>query len=540
VKWTIPNYNVLRWVLLFLIGIAEVVCISLRIEAPSSGFLSYTKGLPSIFVTSLAVVTILGWVRARGRVLDLPIFQDQDLSHRPWRMVLAQLGAFAAFFWLTILVFEGGLNSPPFPIFLTLAWVFTGLAAGVFWVLAAMPASAWIRLARQNSSVVLAGIVIIFASWVMGFATNRAWEPLRYPTFWLVEWLLKAFGQDVVSEPADFMLGTRQFSVSMYIGCTGYEGIGLIVAFVGAYFWLFRRRLRFPQAFLILPCAIVVIWLVNAVRIALLVMVGTYVSPQIASGGFHSQVGWLGFIAVALGVVAVTQRMSFFAVTQSDPRDKARAPDPTTAYLAPLTALLAVTMVSGAFSSGFDWLYPARVLGTAATIWFFWRRSLTWPTLMRCWSWGSVGIGVMVFAIWIGLEQITGGSYDDGSSITKSLGGMPAGLAGAWLLFRVLGSVVMVPIAEELAFRGYLLRRLITADFDQLSVLRFTGLSFLVSSLLFGALHGRWLAGTLAGMFYAWALYRRGRVADAVIAHATTNALIAGAVLIFGNWSLWQ
>jgi CAAX prenyl protease-like protein len=70
---------------------------------------------------------------------------------------------------------------------------------------------------------------------------------------------------------------------------------------------------------------------------------------------------------------------------------------------------------------------------------------------------------------------------------------------------RVLGSVITVPIAEELAFRGYVLRRLISSDFDNIS-LRFTWLSFLLPSFLFGALHGRWPAGTVAGMFYAWAM----------------------------------
>jgi CAAX prenyl protease-like protein len=116
---------------------------------------------------------------------------------------------------------------------------------------------------------------------------------------------------------------------------------------------------------------------------------------------------------------------------------------------------------------------------------------------------------------------------------------MPAGLAAAWLIFRVLGSVITVPIAEELAFRGYALRRLISPDFDKISP-RFTWLSFLLSSFLYGALHGRWLAGTVAGMFYAWAMYRRGRVEDAIMAHATTNALIAAEVLLFGNWNLWN
>jgi hypothetical protein len=89
---------VLRWVWLVLIALAEVTWLSIRIEAPPAGLLSYTKGFPSIFVTSLAVATVLGWARYRGRLLELPIFQD--FSHNPWGMVLAHLGAFAAFFYL--------------------------------------------------------------------------------------------------------------------------------------------------------------------------------------------------------------------------------------------------------------------------------------------------------------------------------------------------------------------------------------------------------------------------------------------------------
>ena len=121
----------------------------------------------------------------------------------------------------------------------------------------------------------------------------------------------------------------------------------------------------------------------------------------------------------------------------------------------------------------------------------------------------------------------------------KALSSAPAVLAVAWLAFRVVGSAVTVPIAEELAFRGFLIRRLISPDFEAVSLRKFTLLSFLVSSVLFGALHGRWLAGVAAGMLYATAVYRRGRIADAVVAHAVTNALIAAAVLVGGQWTLW-
>ncbi len=455
----------LRWVWLVLIALAEVTWLSIRIEAPPAGLLSYTKGFPSIFVTSLAVATVLGWARYRGRLLELPIFQD--FSHRSWPFVLAQLGAFAGFFWLTILIFEGDVESSRFPALWILAWAAAGFGAGVFWILAAMPAREWIRLARQSSSFILPGIIIFAALWVLGFLANRAWEPLQGPTFLVVQWLLQVFQQDVVCQPADHLVGTTQFSVAIYPACAGYEGIGLMVVFTAAYFWLFRRRLRFPQAFILLPCAILIIWLINGLRIASLIMFGTHVSPQIALGGFHSHMGWLGFIAVALGLVWVTQQMPFFAVAESASKAKTRGPNPTSAYLAPLMSLLAVTMITGVFSSGFDWLYPARVLGTAAAIWFFWRQSLTRLHLARGWSWGAFSIGVVVFAVWMGLEWATGGP-DTGSSIAKALREMPAGLAAAWLLFRVVGSVVTVPIAEELAFRGYLLRRLISADFDRL------------------------------------------------------------------------
>lgn len=530
------NLALMRWAGLTAMALAELTWLAIRVEMPSTGFLSYFKGFPSIFVTSLAVVTVLVWASSRGKLLQLPVFQD--LSHNPWVMVLAHFCAFGLFFWLTIFVAERHVLSSPLAVFWIFAWAATGLGAGVFWLLAAMPLRVWIRLARQNTSLVLGGIIIISASWILGFLTSRAWVPLIRPTFRVVEWLLLAFGQEVISQPTDLLVGTPQFAVEIYPACAGYEGIGLISVFVGSYLWLFRRSLQFPQSFILLPCGILVIWLVNAVRITLLVLFGAYVSPEIALEGFHSATGWIGFIAVVLSIVAVSRRISFFAVSQSEVETEVRADDPTAVYLAPLMALLAISLITKAFSSGFDWFYPVRVLGIVVAIWFFWRKRLTRLHLAGIWSGSAILIGVAVFVVWLGLERVMGNTAT-GSVIPGPLSEMPAGLAAAWLIFRVLGTVITAPIAEELAFRGYVLRRLISSDFDKIAP-RFAWLSFILSSFLFGVLHGRWLAGTVAGMFYAWAMYRRGRVEDAIMAHATTNALIAADVLIFGSWNLWQ
>jgi CAAX prenyl protease-like protein len=103
----------------------------------------------------------------------------------------------------------------------------------------------------------------------------------------------------------------------------------------------------------------------------------------------------------------------------------------------------------------------------------------------------------------------------------------------------VLGSTVTVPIIEELAFRGFLLRRLIARDFTKVPYDMLRWPAVLVSSLAFAAVHQQWVAGFVAGVSYAYAQSRRGLLTDAIIAHSVTNALIAVQVLLAAHWSLW-
>jgi len=122
----------------------------------------------------------------------------------------------------------------------------------------------------------------------------------------------------------------------------------------------------------------------------------------------------------------------------------------------------------------------------------------------------------------------------------SGLAALPTSARIAWLVFRTLAAVITVPIGEELAFRGFLIRRLISADFDSLDSRQYSYTAIFISSLAFGLMHGeRWLAGAIAGLLYAVALLRRGRIGDAVIAHATTNAVLAAWVLLRSDWGLW-
>jgi CAAX prenyl protease-like protein len=109
----------------------------------------------------------------------------------------------------------------------------------------------------------------------------------------------------------------------------------------------------------------------------------------------------------------------------------------------------------------------------------------------------------------------------------------------SWLALRVLGSILLVPVAEELAFRGYLLRRLVARDFVTVPFGQWTPWAVVVSSAAFGAIHAGWLAGALAGLLYAIVQIRGRSLAHAVLAHVASNAAIAVYVIGWRQWWLW-
>jgi CAAX prenyl protease-like protein len=193
-------------------------------------------------------------------------------------------------------------------------------------------------------------------------------------------------------------------------------------------------------------------------------------------------------------------------------------------------------MITGAVADGaIDRLYALRVAVGLAVLWHFRGEygSLRGPI-----GWQAAAAGLGVYAIWTALEPPAAGGS---TAMADALARMPAPWAVAWLAARSVGSVLVVPVAEELAFRGYLTRRLIAPDFRAVPEGRFSWKSFLASSLLFGLLHQeRWVAGTIAGMAYALVYYRRGRLVDAVAAHALTNLLITISALSTGELSRWS
>ena len=102
----------------------------------------------------------------------------------------------------------------------------------------------------------------------------QAVTPASYLTFDLTKRFLSLFVSGIVANPEKMMLGTQRFSVNIAPGCSGLEGVGLILAFGVLWLLMFRRECRFPQCLLLLPFGVTLIFVLNAARIAALILIG--------------------------------------------------------------------------------------------------------------------------------------------------------------------------------------------------------------------------------------------------------------------------
>src|SRR5579864_408587 len=151
---------------------------------------------------------------------------------------------------------------------------------------------------------------------------------------------------------------------------------------------------------------------------------------------------------------------------------------------------------------------------------------------------GSVLLGAAVFAIWIG-PDVLWPAYRQSWLFNNSLVGAPKSSHAlavkaslAFIVFRVLGSVVNVPVLEELFWRGWLMRWLISKDFQKVPLGTYTPQSFWMVAVLFASEHGSyWDVGLVTGVLYNWWMVRTRSLGDCIVAHAVTNACLATYVL---------
>lgn len=382
------------------------------------------------------------------------------------------------------------------------------------------------RYRANFAAAAIAGLVVEFVSYL----AQSGWSALAGATLQLTGAILGLYEPNVLVNEAEYSIQVGDFKVRVLESCSGYEGIGLVTAFLAIFLWVFRSSLRFPHAFLLFPIGLISIWIFNSIRIAALVSIGAHLAPQVAIQGFHSQGGWITFLLVTISIMVLARRSTYLARVTSR-RPATSSGSSVTAYLVPFCALMMSSVILAAAAPNDPPLYPLKVVLVALAVWSYRHvyGSLLWGISLE-----AILAGLIVGTAWIATDP----GPAEGAGLGPWLASQTAWGMIAWLGLRVLGSVLLVPLAEELAFRGFLYRWLVARDFESVPFGHFALIPLVVSSVMFGMLHQRWLAAGLSSVVFTFIMWRTRRLSSAIVAHAVANAMICVWAIGFGQWSL--
>lgn len=234
-------------------------------------------------------------------------------------------------------------------------------------------------------------------------------------------------------------------------------------------------------------------------------------------------------------------------------------------FILPMAVFLALVVIGGIDQRLHAWAYAARTLIVAGLL------AWLWPRLRRDIAWTHLPLGALVGMIgvvqWIGMDKLLqslrnqypddwalagiwnwfisgvrpGEGYDPVEHVLE-----PVGMIAfvAFMMVRVLGPVMVVPVMEELFWRNWLWRNLIAPSNWRLApVGEPDRTAIIVTCIAFALVHPQRLVSVVWAALIAWLLVRTRSLGACIVAHATTNLLLAAYVLLmtlaFGRTSEW-
>ena len=184
------------------------------------------------------------------------------------------------------------------------------------------------------------------------------------------------------------------------------------------------------------------------------------------------------------------------------------------------------------------WVFPLQTLVCGIIVARFW----------GAYSFGKVreigftiAIAVLVLALWISPQVVL--------HLPPRLVGFdptlfsynPALLSGV-LGMRFLRLVIVVPLMEEIFWRGFLLRDFIdNEDFTKVPFGTYTRNSCLFVAIAFALAHWGpdFIPALITGALYNWVAYRTRSLASCVVAHSITNLLLGVYIMETKQWGFW-
>lgn len=218
---------------------------------------------------------------------------------------------------------------------------------------------------------------------------------------------------------------------------------------------------------------------------------------------------------------------------------------PSLAWIAPFGVFMLLLMVSPMLGVPQPWESILRVGILTAVIVAFSGGILR---TLRVEHWlGSVLLGLAVCALWVAPDMLVPGWRSHWlfqNSVTGTLKNSiaPAELSDPLVMvLRFSRAALLVPILEELFWRGWLPRWIVNNDWQKVPLGTYTRAAFLITAVLFAMEHGPyWEVGLLCGLIYNWWMQKTRSLGDLILVHAVTNAALSAFVLVTKRWEYWM
>jgi CAAX prenyl protease-like protein len=211
---------------------------------------------------------------------------------------------------------------------------------------------------------------------------------------------------------------------------------------------------------------------------------------------------------------------------------------PLASRAAPFLIFAALTSCQGLFGEASKyWIYFGKSVLGIFLLWAVWPsvKELRWTVSLE-----AILVGVGIIVIWVGIDRFYPKLVNLGKPWNPNIEfGQGSGLAWFFIVSRILGSTLIVPPLEEIFYRSFVYRYVVSQNFLEVPLRTVHPVSLIVTSTVFGLSHREWLAGILCGLSYQWLVIRKGHLGDAVTAHAISNLLLGGWVVYRGAWQFW-
>lgn len=224
-------------------------------------------------------------------------------------------------------------------------------------------------------------------------------------------------------------------------------------------------------------------------------------------------------------------------------------PHPILAYVTPFAVYVLLTTVESKGWPGLSYEFVCTLKGVLAAA-ALWKFRGYYPVFSTRGFRLAVVWGVLGCVAWVGLERLQSALpvIEQWMSLLvggKRIGFDPYSLGGpsprqlAFVVVRLSELVIVVPLAEELFWRGFLARYLIADDFEKVPQGTFTRFSFACVTLAFVSVHPEILAAFVWGILINLLYRRTANLWACIVMHSMTNGLLAVHILSTKSWHLW-